>query len=787
MKNFILKPNILSLGAISWWLVFVVLSTTEFNYFQLLNIFGFLTLILLPGLLTISLVGVRKIGLWGYIGLAVGFSLLELMVVALLGNLFLPLVGIAHPLSKAILLSEFSVLVFFLLVLLRVYPKKISLPFKSYLLFDNVYDFVISLVPLVFVFLSISGAIFLNNGGSGILTLMMLIGIAVYLCFLVSYGKQAGVNVIPTALFFIALALLLMTSLRGWYISGHDIQNEYHVFELTKNNGIWLISNLRDAYNACLSITILPTILADLLKFSDPYVFKVFFQIIFAIVPSLLYLTVRLYATKEISLLSVVYFMAFPTFFSDMPMLNRQEIAFLFLILMFYILFKDSILLSLRRILFLLMGFGIILSHYTTTYTVIAMILFLLLARPFFQRIGLFFQRKGMLSDSAALAFSPASFRPLKYITFSMVFFLILMSFLWSSVLTDTSSNSLSRVIKETISVIRDNTKNDSRSADVLYSLFSLKKFDPKTELEGYYRNEVLTRHQLDPSGTYYETDMPDNYPIKLSSENTMPLTKAGVFLDARGIDVQAFNYFFRQASAKVLQILILAGFLFVLYRKRFVRKPLDTEFILLAAGSLLLVLSQIVLPVLSVEYGILRAFQQGLFFLGIFVVIGSLLPVSRLSAAKQLFFATFIALLFFLSSTGVFTQILGGYGAQLHLNNSGLYYDLYYLHGSEVASISWLDAAFKSSGGYVFQPYVQSDRYTFSKIESISSLKSLNYIYPGLIRKDSYVFLGYSNVKKQQAAISYNGNNIIYDYSAKFLDSHKNLIYNNGESRIYR
>ena len=43
--------------------------------------------------------------------------------------------------------------------------------------------------------------------------------------------------------------------------------------------------------------------------------------------------------------------------------------------------------------------------------------------------------------------------------------------------------------------------------------------------------------------------------------------------------------------------------------------KLLDAEFVLLAGGSLVLVLSQIILPVLSVEYGVLRAFQQSLFF----------------------------------------------------------------------------------------------------------------------------------------------------------------------------
>ena len=35
-------------------------------------------------------------------------------------------------------------------------------------------------------------------------------------------------------LFLMSVALLFMTSLRGWYVTGHDIQTEYHVFRLTE-------------------------------------------------------------------------------------------------------------------------------------------------------------------------------------------------------------------------------------------------------------------------------------------------------------------------------------------------------------------------------------------------------------------------------------------------------------------------------------------------------------------------------------------------------------------------
>ena len=77
-----------------------------------------------------------------------------------------------------------------------------------------------------------------------------------------------------------SLALLLMTSLRGWYVTGHDVQTEYLVFELTKQLSRWKVSTFPDAYNACLSITILPTMILRWTRVGDPYVFKVLFQVL---------------------------------------------------------------------------------------------------------------------------------------------------------------------------------------------------------------------------------------------------------------------------------------------------------------------------------------------------------------------------------------------------------------------------------------------------------------------------------------------------------------------------
>src|SRR6185312_15298505 len=93
----------------------------------------------------------------------------------------------------------------------------------------------------------------------------------------------------------------------------------------------------------------------------------------------------------------------------------------------------------------------------------------------------------------------------------------------------------------------------------------------------------------------------------------------------------------------------------------------------------------------LSVSYGLLRALQQALFLVAPILVIGSLVVFKWLGKVWAVRVATGVALLFLISTIGVMPQILGGYPAQLNLNNSGAYYNDYYTHPEEIGALQWL------------------------------------------------------------------------------------------------
>lgn len=784
MKTLTIGRRHLVLAIAICFALFFALSITNFNKFQSENILGFFLLIIVPGLLTVLSMRLKGLSFWGYTGLVVGLSVLELIFMAIIGNSLLPFIGINRPLDKAPLLLEFYFLIGILMTIVWVRVRDIVIPIKESLLFNTTRDFVLAFIPLVFVVMSVFGAILLNNGGSDIITLVMLIGVGIYAAILIYYGERLDPNVIPTALFFISVALLFMTSLRGWFTTGHDIQKEYRVFELTKSNGFWAIANFRDAYNACLSITILPTIFSNLLNFPDPYVYKVFFQIIFALVPEIVYLTIRRYTSTAISFISAFYFVAFPTFFNDMPFLNRQEIAFLFLALMLYLIFDRTLSRKMRQSLFVILGIGMVLSHYSTTYTVVAILIFLVIAQPIARWFVRYARGKGWFSKSAisGLNIETALSKPL--IAIWMVLVLAGASFLWSSVLTNTSSGSIDLVIRETLAVIQNNAQEYAQSNDVSVSLLSSAAQTP-TQLLASYVKTVVDPTRAAASSSYYSESLYDKYQITALYPVNLPLTPLGEALASIKINVTTLNANFRAASAKLLQILIILGMIFVFFSSQFIEEPIDLEFMLLSFGSLIFLVAMVVLPVLSVEYGLLRAFQQSLMLLGIFVVIGGLALVAKFKKI-QIFFASLLVIMFFLSESGVFTQVFGGYQPQLNLNNNGVYYDIYYLHGSELAGIAWLTANLpKNTGGY--QSEVQTDRYSSGQISAVTDINPLNDIYPGLIQKGSYVFLGYANVNKLQTTVSYNGDLFTYTYPIQFLNTNKNLIYNNGGSRIYR
>jgi hypothetical protein len=225
-----------------------------------------------------------------------------------------------------------------------------------------------------------------------------------------------------------------------------------------------------------------------------------------------------------------------------------------------------------------------------------------------------------------------------------------------------------------------------------------------------------------------------------------------------------------------------------MLFFGRVLKNKTDNEYRLLQLSGLVFLAAIILLPDLSAEYGLLRAFQQILMLGGGAITIATiaLIPKRYVRLAQTL--AATIALGFFMSSTGLITSLLGGYPAQLHLANSGKYYDLYYAHESEEDAILWLSyvTGNPSSSDQVASS-IESDRYTLGRLSVFSDLDVQGNIYPATVPRDSYVFVGYTTLVEHTATTYDNGDTLSYVYPIDFLDNNKDLVYSNGGARIYR
>lgn len=751
----------------------------------MLNSVSFTYAVLLPGTLLYSLLAPKKLPSWIILALIVCLSLLSLMLTGLLINAVLPLVGVLNPLGELpVRLSLFGLVgLLMLLTILKYRRRKVSVTLARPRL--NRGEWYILLAPLVLVTLSVLGAISLNNRGSSFLTLGMLCLCVVYVLSLILLTKPTRSFLLAYGLSGVALALLLSTSLRGWYTVGHDIQREFYVFQLAKQASHWSMAAYQDAYNTCLSITILPTYLSRLLHIGDAYIYKIFFQIVFAITAGVVFSISSRYVRRPVAVLATIWYISFPTFFNDMPMLNRQELAFLFFAVLIWFLFDNRLNRNLRRGLLGALALGVILSHYSTTYSVIAIFGFTLVFRWLLE-LTVRIRRRGRKEANRKpvqinlLRNKSVKGPKVKYLSWSFVLCITLASFCWTVLITDTGGG-VSRTLEETYSVVVNGTKGDSRSADVAYGLFRrAPDFNPQQRLDTYVserRANIPQYNEVD----YYSSTITNAYPLTIASEEKSPLTPWGKFVHEKwGVPVKQMNGLLRQLAIRLLQVSIILGFLYIFVKLTFLQRHPDVEFYSLSAAMIFFVVLQIVLPVLSAQYGLLRAFQQALIVVGMYVVVGIVPLIPKVKLQFKLALVVVLTLVCMISTTGVLTGLLGGYTAQLNLSNAGDYYDNYYVHDSEVAASRWLIT--HSDGAQV---HLDDD--TFQKLNNIVPLDRGGDIMPSLVSRNSYVLLGYRNTHHRQAQFNFNGDNMTYSYPTKFLDDQKDLLYTNGSSRMYR
>jgi uncharacterized membrane protein len=325
-----------------------------------------------------------------------------------------------------------------------------------------------------------------------------------------------------------------------------------------------------------------------------------------------------------------------------------------------------------------------------------------------------------------------------------------------------------------------------AQAGAVSYGLVHGQVTSPESVLQDF-RNITLKQSAQRSSQSVYESaSVAAKYPTPVANEPSLPVTAVGRFISSLGLPMSVLNSTIREVAAKGEQAFVLIGLICFLSFKYY-RRRIGREFFSLCVGGILLVALLTVLPDLSVDYGILRAFQEALILIAPVLVVGSLALFRFLGQRWGLVAAGVVCIGLLSSTTGLLPQVLGGYPAQLSLNNSGQYYEMYYTQPQEVSAIDWLSYEPDTLPTNV-QAENYTDRFTFTTFNAVSGQQVLSDIYPTVVRKSSWVILGYIAVTKGIATTTATtGPLVTYEYPIAFLKATKNLVFNDGGSEVYK
>jgi len=769
-----ITKNKIFFGILIFGLIVNLLVFFDIQYLYLRAIFSFIFLTTVPGLLIMLMFKIREVDFWEYLVYTIGLSIAFLILGGLFINSTLPLVGIDKPLSLVSLLVSFDI--FLLIFTFMAYKSNSNLNYKPKLPKLDILNIIFFITPLIFPVLSILGAIILNNNGPNILTMIMLGGITIYFFLIAFLRNKLNEHVFPWAIFMMSISLLLMYSLRSWHISGWDIHQEYQMFQLTKENFHWSMSNFpRNAYNACLSITILPTILYSFLNINDEYIFKLVFQIVFSFVPVIVFLFLRRYTKDIIAFLASFFFISQWQFMQGMPTLARQEIAFLFFASSLLILFNRNINLIFRKTLFLIFGFSMIVSHYSTTYVALALFI-----STYF--IGLIFRKtenkKPFLKiyEKLNLKEKGKKLDERKYYLNGngiMVFFLIIFTFLWYVQLTKISDG-LVATTYNTIINMRKIFTQEMKSVEAISVLFGGAGIYTIKDVQDYAYNTSLDYHTNKPYINYYSSEKYKEYKPEPIYPKYLPITNQ---------IAQKTIYYSHEIAKKSIKVFIIVGAFYLLFTQ-FKKRKIDIEYILMILDCVFLVGVILFVPYISIAYNVGRLYQQTLVILSLSAVLGGLVLFRFFKKENiKIMLMTIIFILYFLPVSGFPYQLVGG-ESQIQLNNFGESYDMSYTHESEVKSSKWL------SNNYDNNYLIYADRYSKLRLLLFSNIINTHIVedmLPSTMDRRAYVYSSYVNTIENRTFSYYELKVMGYNFPTEFLNQNKNLIYNNGSSEVFK
>ncbi|GAB1646599.1 hypothetical protein [Krasilnikovia sp. MM14-A1259] len=625
------------------------------------------------------------------------------------------------------------------------------------------------------VVLAATGARQLTAGGSYALTAAgFTIGTLAVVLLVIAAGVRAHRDVLPAAaavVYLLGLAMLLATSLRGVGVTGHDIKPEFRVFQDTLTSGQWHPDVVLADYNACLSITTLPTLLHHLLGIAPLDVFRVGNQVLFALVPVAVLLVARTLLPMATATLAAVLYVAFPTFVNDMPMLNRQEIALLFFAVAVLTLVDGRSSRRQRTTIFAAMVAGMTVSHYSTTYVAggVLFVAWLLAAAVRLIRRPESPIRARLRAYASPLV-QPRGGNGPSLLTWRAVAIVVACAAVWS--LTSGSGAGLVGTVRDTVAAVA--SAGGTESDAVGYSF--LRSGPPVSDRQAL--GEFTTTHGSQPDATE-QAGIAATCPVVLEPEPVLTRTPAGTALAEAGLPPAAVNRWWRQLTVVLYEGGALVGLVLLWLFSRRDGGPARILAII-GAGMLTALAGTVVLPQISVDYGLLRLFQQSLVVLAPAVMLAVAAGARPLGPRAAAVVGAFVVTGCLISTSGLVPRLTGDFPAQLNLANTGAYHRAYLTGEDDLATARWVGDHLPAGA------LLSADSADFRTLRATTRLYPLEGVAPGMVPDAAYLQVSTVGPDRAEAVAITRDRILTYTFRLSCVTRGRPLLFQTGSHRVY-
>lgn len=355
-------------------------------------------LMFVPGIVILKLLAPKNLDMTEKVFFSVGLSIAFLMLIGVVANEIAKLV-VTDPLSLNFLLISINTIIL-LMSFLGAKRDDSSLsptqqPKHSKSLF-------LILLSASLVLLGSYGIIVVNISGNSFFLLLLLLAISIVVSLVFLSEKIIPSNFYPFILLIIFICALFFAgslySLVTKYIIGTGDQwGEYYAFRLTGTNHFWnsaapIIPNAPTLAQtlAMLSVTILPVIFTTITGMDGSSVFKLLYPLVVSFIALGTYKLYQTQTDNKTAFLATFFLITISVGKGLGP--SKQEIAELFYVSLFLLLFMKEISTSKKNFLLIIFSVGLVVSHYSLSYIFLVTIIlaFLILAIMDYIRRGKF-------------------------------------------------------------------------------------------------------------------------------------------------------------------------------------------------------------------------------------------------------------------------------------------------------------------------------------------------------------------------------------------------------------